>query len=325
MSRYPWWGKLTPPKITYGFDQGFVSDGATCRTANSIELFGFAIDSSLANSSSKRLVFEETPVEVNNDSLTKRTRLASFSSSFTTQNINENSLTIFEEQKNAAALRDEIKILEEHDKKKMEDLNELREENAALREEIKILEEHDKKKMEDLNELREENAALWEEIKISEEHDQKKMEDLNELSEENAFLRQQIKIQSEDDNSLSVDGEIMLDMEIFGSDNDLNNYVLQDEFNDHCLAYIAGYLITKVEKAVKVPVQRSALFCNPDDPLDLSLANVAELRGKRAIVIPSQSVFILVQKAEQLFPSLIVQKSNTLSNESIGKSWKRDF
>jgi hypothetical protein len=118
-----------------------------------------------------------------------------------------------------------------------------------------------------------------------------------------------------DDNSLSVDAEIMLDMEIFGSDNDFNNYVLQDQFTDHCLAYIAGYLITKVEKAVKGPVQRSALFCNPEDPLDLSLANVAELRGKRAITIPSQSVFRLVQTAEQLFHSLIVQKLNTLSNE----------
>ncbi|EFX67514.1 LOW QUALITY PROTEIN: hypothetical protein DAPPUDRAFT_261546 [Daphnia pulex] len=112
-----------------------------------------------------------------------------------------------------------------------------------------------------------------------------------------------------DDNSLSVDAEIMLDMEIFGSDNDFNNY---DQFTDHCLAYIAGYLITKVEKAVKGPVQRSALFCNPEDPLDLSLANVAELRGKRAITIPSQSVFRLVQTAEQLFHSLIVQKLNTL-------------
>ncbi|KAI9551310.1 hypothetical protein GHT06_002511 [Daphnia sinensis] len=109
-----------------------------------------------------------------------------------------------------------------------------------------------------------------------------------------------------DDYSLSVDGEIILDMEIFGSDNDFNNYV---------------------RKVVKGPIQRSALFCNPDDPLDLSLANVAELRGKRAITIPSQSVFILVQKAEQLFHSLIVQKSNTLSNESnlLRKSWTIDF
>ncbi|KAI9562481.1 hypothetical protein GHT06_009917 [Daphnia sinensis] len=275
------WLKLCPP--------GFMPKKNPClRTANPIEFFGFAIDSSLANSTSKRLLFEETPVEVNNDSPTKRTRLASFSSSPTTQNINENYLTIFEKKKESAALREKIKILEENDTKKIEDLNELREENAALREEIKILEEHDKKKM----------------------------EDLNELSVENAFLRQQIKIQSEDDYFLSVNGEIMLDMEIFGSDNDFNNYVLQDQFNDHCLAYIAGYLITKVERVVKGPIQRSALFCNPDDPLDLSLANVAELRGKRAITIPSQSVFILVQKAEQLFHSFIVQKLNTLSNES---------
>jgi hypothetical protein len=43
---------------------------------------------------------------------------------------------------------------------------------------------------------------------------------------------------------------------------------------------------------------------------------VAELRGKRAITIPSQSVFRLVQTAEQLFHSFqIVQKLNTLSNE----------
>jgi hypothetical protein len=118
------------------------------------------------------------------------------------------------------------------------------------------------------------------------------------------------------DNSLSVDGEIMLDMEIFGSDNDFNNYLLQDQFNDHCLAYIAGYLITKVEKVVKGPVRRSALFSNPDDPLDLSLAYVGELRGKRAITIPSQSVFILIQTAENFFHSFIVQKLDTLSNES---------
>nr|CAH0109604.1 unnamed protein product [Daphnia galeata] len=119
-----------------------------------------------------------------------------------------------------------------------------------------------------------------------------------------------------DDNSLSVDGEIMLDMEIFGSDNDFNNYLLQDQFNDHCLAYIAGYPITKVEKVVKGPVRRSALFSNPDDLLDLSLANVAELRGKRAITIPSQSVFIFIQTAENFFHSFIVQKLDTISNES---------
>jgi hypothetical protein len=58
------------------------------------------------------------------------------------------------------------------------------------------------------------------------------------------------------------------------------------------------------------------LFSNPDDPLDLSLANVAELRGKRAITIPSQSVFILIQTAEKIFHSFIVQKLDTLSNES---------
>ncbi len=81
-------------------------------------------------------------------------------------------------------------------------------------------------------------------------------------------------------------------------------------------AYIAGYLIPKVEKVVKGPVRRSALFSNPNDPLDLSLANVAELRGKRAITIPSQSVFILIQTAEKIFHSFIVQKLDTLSYES---------
>ncbi|KAI9559510.1 hypothetical protein GHT06_013504 [Daphnia sinensis] len=143
------------------------------------------MNSSLANSTSKRLLFEETPIEVNNDSPTKRTRLASFSSSPTTQNINENYLTIFEKKSCQGVTIDEFNI------------QELIEENAALREKIKILEEHDTKKMEDLNELREENAALRKEIKILEEHDKKKMEDLNELSVENAFLRQQIMIQSE--------------------------------------------------------------------------------------------------------------------------------
>ena len=42
----------------------------------------------------------------------------------------------------------------------------------------------------------------------------------------------------------------VLDTEIFGTDNYFNNYFLHDQFDDHCLAYIAGYFIRKVEKVV---------------------------------------------------------------------------
>ena len=43
---------------------------------------------------------------------------------------------------------------------------------------------------------------------------------------------------------------------------------------------------------------------------------MAELRGKRGITILSQSVFILIQTTEIFFHSFIVQKLDTLSNES---------
>ena len=175
---------------------------------------GCKIDSSLANSSLKRLLFEETFLDVSSDSPTKRTRLISSSISSTTQNSNENDLTIFEERscqgatndecniqelkEENAALRQEIKILEEYDKKKMEDLNELREENAALRQEIKILGEYDNKKKEEFNGLREENAGLRQEIKIYSEKEKNKTNDLNRLREENAAHQQANRVLEEE-------------------------------------------------------------------------------------------------------------------------------
>ncbi len=99
-------------------------------------------------------MFEETFLDVSSDSPTKRTRLTSSSISSTTLNSNENDLKIFEERSCQGATNDECNI------------QELKEENATLWQEIKILEEYDKKKKEELNELREENAGLRQEIKI---------------------------------------------------------------------------------------------------------------------------------------------------------------
>jgi len=156
-------------------------------TAYSIELIGSVIDSSLANSSSKRLLFEETLVEVKNDSPTKRTRLASSSSSPTSENSDENNLTILEDSfQQGVTSQDEFNI------------QELREENADLREKIKVLEERDKKNMEDLNELREENVTLRQQMKIQSECEKHKTNDLNRLREENAAHQQAYRMLEEE-------------------------------------------------------------------------------------------------------------------------------
>jgi chromosome segregation ATPase len=132
-------------------------------------------------------LFEETLVEVNNDSPTKRTRLATSSSSPTTENSDENNLTILEESfQQGVTSQDEFNI------------QELREENADLREKIKVLEERDKKNMEDLNELREENVTLRQQMKIQSECEKHKTNDLNRLREENAAHQQAYRMLEEE-------------------------------------------------------------------------------------------------------------------------------
>jgi chromosome segregation ATPase len=130
---------------------------------------------------------EETLVEVNNESPTKRTRLASSSSSPNTENSDENNLTILEDSfQQGVTSQDEFNI------------QELREENADLREKIKVLEERDKKNMEDLNELREENVTLRQQMKIQSECEKHKTNDLNRLREENAAHQQAYRMLEEE-------------------------------------------------------------------------------------------------------------------------------
>ena len=108
----------------------------------------------------------------------------------------------------------------------------------------------------------------------------------------------------------------MLDMEIFGTDEEFERYVVQDSFTDLCLVYIAGYIAIKVEKLAKFPVQRYALFTSSEDPLDPTFANLSKLRKNHAVSIPSQSLYVLVQTSEKYFQSMVVNKLSSRLKES---------
>lgn len=104
-----------------------------------------------------------------------------------------------------AALREQIKILEEHDKTKMEDLNELREENAALRQQIKIQSEGEKHNTNDLKRLRDENAAYQQAHRMLEEEKLKIIEKLKQISKKKCFRQ---SIQAEEKREIKKKNEI---------------------------------------------------------------------------------------------------------------------
>jgi hypothetical protein len=118
-----------------------------------------------------------------------------------------------------------------------------------------------------------------------------------------------------DDNQLLIDQDVMMDVEVICSDEEFNTSLLKDQFTNQCLAYIAGYIVIKVEKLVKCSTRRNSLFHSGDDPLSPDLLNIAKLRGTGTIAVPSQSVYTLIYTAEQFFHSYIVKMLPTLSHK----------
>lgn len=106
----------------------------------------------------------------------------------------------------------------------------------------------------------------------------------------------------------------MLDIEVICSDEEFHASQLKDQFTNQCLAYIAGYIVLKIEKLVKCSTRRKSLFNSSDDPLSPDLVNICKLRGTNVLTVPSQSVYTLIHTAENFFHS-IVEKSSTFSNQ----------
>lgn len=76
---------------------------------------------------------------------------------------------------------------------------------------------------------------------------------------------------------------------------------MKDQFTNQCVAYIAGYIVLKIEKLVKCSTRRNSLFNSSDDPLSPDLVNICKLRGTNVMTVPSQSVYTLIHKAEHFF------------------------
>lgn len=118
-----------------------------------------------------------------------------------------------------------------------------------------------------------------------------------------------------DVNELTVDQDIMMDIEVICSDEEFHASQLKDHFTNQCLAYIAGYIVLKIEKLVKCPTRRNSLFNSCDDPLSPDLLNICKFKVTNVITVPSQSVYTLIHTAETFFHSVVVEKLSALSNQ----------
>ncbi len=104
-----------------------------------------------------------------------------------------------------------------------------------------------------------------------------------------------------------LDLEMEIDIEIFDSDQDLNSSLIDDSFRNQCLAFIAGYVVLKIERHFDCNLCRNALYNNPDDPLDQDAAKIANLKRNRVSCLPSNSVYNIVRECESVFQSMLSQ------------------
>jgi hypothetical protein len=84
-------------------------------------------------------------------------------------------------------------------------------------------------------------------------------------------------------------------------------------FKKRTLAYISGYVVLKVSRHITCCPCRDALVNSAADPLDPVFASLIRRKSNGALVEPSNSVFQIVLKAEEVFKREIIWK-NTASN-----------
>ncbi|OXA63734.1 DNA transposase THAP9 [Folsomia candida] len=80
-------------------------------------------------------------------------------------------------------------------------------------------------------------------------------------------------------------------------------------FYSNCLSYIAGVVAKKLQERIKCELCRAALLSSKDDRLEQDVSKLIERKTRGGLLFPSQSVYRIVQLADNVFWNLHKQTS----------------
>lgn len=102
-----------------------------------------------------------------------------------------------------------------------------------------------------------------------------------------------------------VDEEIEIDVQLFTNQEELNTSKIEDLLTNQCLAFIAGYVVVKIENSFEWKLCRNALHDNQNDPLDKENKNVSKSWISNVVCVSSKSVLTIVLASENVFQLML--------------------
>lgn len=92
---------------------------------------------------------------------------------------------------------------------------------------------------------------------------------------------------------------------------------LLENFKKRIVAYISGYVVSKVYQNVGCKTCQAALFDSPLDPIDSQFSRLVLLRSNGSLKIPSNSRFKVILKAEEVFRRDVVGQNTLSKNDNL--------